>query len=448
MDNKTDKFLNGIRELLNIEIDEKVMKRAEKSLLDYVAVTVAGAAENKNRIAKFIKNGSVEKGKYKAVGVDGLFSLKDAVFLNGLNGHTLDFDDGTNAGIIHLGSPIFSCLLPLAQKHNIPLERFLRSAIIGYEASFTMAISAQPKLKQNGYHATPVCGILGIVTAICYMLGLDFKTYKEAFSTAAVSASGTLSVLDDGSQLKPYNVAKIAVLGLISVQMALAGYHGHPDILGSERGYLKLFTGSNETELQKPLLNGTWAIEKTYTKPYAACRYCHPSIGAAINLSKKYNLKPENIENIKSETYYWAVYKHDHTDIPCSASAKMSIPYGIAVGIINRTAGFMQYTEDAVKDERVLSLAKKVRVFENKTYTNQYPNTSSATVTITLKNGDVLTETVDFPKGEPENPLSEEEFFERFVGLFNYADKPKETAKDVYCNLCDSDKFNEMIKKL
>ena len=38
-------------------------------------------------------------------------SMNNAVFINGLNGHALDFDDGTNAGIIHLGSPIFSVLL-------------------------------------------------------------------------------------------------------------------------------------------------------------------------------------------------------------------------------------------------------------------------------------------------------------------------------------------------
>ena len=63
-------------------------------------------------------------GAFTAVGVKQKMGLKDAVFLNGLNGHALDFDDGTNTGIIHLGSPIFSVLLPLAQNMILHIKNF------------------------------------------------------------------------------------------------------------------------------------------------------------------------------------------------------------------------------------------------------------------------------------------------------------------------------------
>jgi 2-methylcitrate dehydratase PrpD len=69
--------------------------------------------------------------------------------------------------------------------------------------------------------------------------------------------------------------------------MAKAGFIGHHDVLGGGRGYLKMMTGSEDIELREPLLNGTYAIEKSYTKPYAACRYCHPAIEAAIKLGKQ-----------------------------------------------------------------------------------------------------------------------------------------------------------------
>lgn len=48
-----------------------------------------------------------ETGEFNTIGTGKRLSLKEAVFLNGLNAHALDFDDGTNSGIIHLGSPIF-----------------------------------------------------------------------------------------------------------------------------------------------------------------------------------------------------------------------------------------------------------------------------------------------------------------------------------------------------
>lgn len=50
-----------------------------------------------------------ESGEFNAIGTGKRLALKEVVFLNGLNAHALDFDDGTNSGIIHLGSPIFRC---------------------------------------------------------------------------------------------------------------------------------------------------------------------------------------------------------------------------------------------------------------------------------------------------------------------------------------------------
>ena len=95
-----------------------------------------------------------EDGDTSAIGIDRLISMEKAVFLNGLNAHMLDYDDGTNSGIIHLGSPVFSVLLPLARKYKVPVGKFVKSSILGYEASYTMAVSIQLQHKSLGYHAT------------------------------------------------------------------------------------------------------------------------------------------------------------------------------------------------------------------------------------------------------------------------------------------------------
>ena len=129
--------------------------------------------------------------------------MKDAVFLNGLNAHALDYDDGTNSGIIHLGSPVFSLLLPLAQRFKKSVGDVLRAAVVGYEASYTMAVSIQPKHKALGFHATGTCGMLGATLSAAYMLGFTDEERYQAFAVACVAASGMLKVLDDGSELKP-----------------------------------------------------------------------------------------------------------------------------------------------------------------------------------------------------------------------------------------------------
>lgn len=417
--NKSRSFFTAIDEVAKCEIPETVMARARRSLLDYLAVTCAGADFQKEKLQGYFSFAQPEEGSFKAIGTGKSLALKEAVFLNGLNGHALDFDDGTNSGIIHLGSPIFSLLLPLAQRYGTTIDQMLKAAIIGYEASYTMAVSIQPGHKALGYHATGTCGVLGATLAAAYMLGFTEEERFQAFATACVSASGMLKVLDDGSELKPYNVAKTALLSLTSLQLAKAGFKGHEDPLGGYRGFLKMMTGDENTPIKSTLLNGTYAIMKSYTKPYASCRYTHPPVEAAIHLRNQYGIIPEDVQQIKVETYDLAVKGHDHTDIIGAYSAKMSTPYSTAVALIYGRAGLQEFTKEILEDKNVQNLTSKVQVIADADLSHIFPSKQSAVVTITTKKG-VCSERVDFPKGEPENPLAEEEFRERYEALMAY----------------------------
>ncbi len=442
--NQSVELLREIDDLWHKEVPEEVMARAKQSLLDYLAVTCAGAEFQKDKLEKYYEFVQPEDGKYRAIGTGKDIALKEAVFLNGLNGHALDFDDGTNSGIIHLGSPIFSLLLPLSQRYGIDVNEILKAAVVGYEASYTMAVSIQPGHKAMGYHATGTCGTLGATIAASYMLGFSDEERFQAFAASCVAASGMLKVLDDGSELKPYNVAKTALLSLTSLQLAKAGFKGHPDPLGG-RGFLKMMTGKEDIELKPVLLNGTYAIMKSYTKPYASCRYTHPAVEAAIHLRD--NVKISDVEEIDVRTYDLAVSGHDHTEIPGSYSAKMSIPYATAAGLMYGRAGLQEFTEEAVKGDEIVALTKKIKVDADEKLSKVFPDIQAAIVTIKTKDGE-YTDRVDFPKGEPENPLTEQEFKDRYYGLMAYGGISPEVSERVYKAVYENVKAEELVKEL
>lgn len=429
--NISEHFFFEIDRIAKIEIPEGVIERTKHSLLDYLAVTCAGARFQKEQLHKYYDFAEPEEGLFKAIGTGKNLVLKEAVFLNGLNGHALDFDDGTNSGIIHLGSPIFALLLPLAQRHHISIGKLLKSAIIGYEASYTMAVSIQPKHKSLGFHATGTCGVIGATLAAAYMLGFSEKERFTAFATACVSATGMLKVLDDGSELKPYNVAKTAMLALSSLQLAKAGFKGHPDPLGGYRGFLKMMVGDENIALQPVLLNGTYAIMKSYTKPYASCRYTHPPVEAAINMGKEYSITAEDVLNIEVSTYDLAVSGHDHQIIKGAYSAKMSTPYSTAVALIYGKAGLQEFCEEVLSCEQVKTLTRKVKVSADDELSAIFPLKQSAIVTILTTKGK-YTKRVDFPKGEPENPMSEDEFRIRYENLMAYGGVKSDVYSSVY----------------
>lgn len=443
--NKSNEFLKMVDDVWKASVPDEVMARARRSLLDYLAVTCAGAEFQKDKWEKYWEFAQPEEGKFRAIGTGKDLVLKEAVFLNGLNGHALDFDDGTNSGIIHLGSPIFSLLLPLAQRYGKSVDEVLKAAVTGYEASYTMAVSIQPGHKAMGYHATGTCGTLGATIAASYMLGFTDEERFQAFASACVAASGMLKVLDDGSELKPYNVAKTALLALTSLQLGKSGFKGHADPLGG-RGFFRMMTGKEDVELKPALLNGTYAIMKSYTKPYASCRYTHPAVEAAIHLRP--SVKASDVEKIDIKTYDLAVSGHDHTEIPGSYSAKMSIPYATAAGLIYGKAGLQEFTEEAVKGEEIVALTKKVKVESDEALSAVFPGIQAAIVTIKTKDSE-YTDRVDFPKGEPENPLTDEEFRSRYDGLMEYADVLPSVSGEVYDTVYkENATIEELVKKL
>ena len=430
--NISKEFFQAIDQVAKKEISALVMARARRSLLDYLAVTCAGVAFQKEKLKGYFAFAEPEKGEFKAIGTGKSLALKEAVFLNGLNAHALDFDDGTNSGIIHLGSPIFSLLLPLAQRYGTSIEDLLKAVVIGYEASYTMAVSIQPKHKALGYHATGTCGMLGATLAAAYMLGFSEEERYQAFATACVAASGMLKVLDDCSELKPYNVAKTALLSLTSLQLAKSGFKGHNDPLGGYRGFLKMMSGDENTPLKSTLLNGTYAIMKSYTKPYASCRYTHPPVEAAIHLRNQHGIKPEDVQSIEVETYDLAVSGHDHTEVKGVYSAKMSTPYSVAVALAYGKAGLQEFGEEVLENEAIKALTQKVHVVADKALSEIFPDKQSAVLTIKTAKGN-FSERVDFPKGEPENPMTETEFWERYEALMSFG----EIKKDVYTAIYD-----------
>lgn len=446
--NISQEFFSAIDRVAKQTIPNEVMERARRSLLDYLAVTCAGARFQKKKIEGYFRFAEPEVGAFKAIGTGKNLALKEAVFLNGLNAHALDYDDGTNSGIIHLGSPIFSLLLPLAQRYDNCVDDVLRAAVIGYEASYTMAVSIQPKHKALGFHATGTCGMLGATLAVAYMLEFSDEERYQAFATACVAASGMLKVLDDGSELKPYNVAKTALLSLTSLQLTKAGFKGHPDPLGGYRGFLKMMSGDERTQLKPVLLNGTYAIVKSYTKPYASCRYTHSPVEAAIHLRNQYGIKAEDVESIKVETYNLAVSGHDHTDIQGSYSAKMSTPYSTAVALVYGKAGLQEFESQVLGNTTIQELTRKVHVSADEELSKIFPDKQSAIVTIITTKGDYK-ERVDFPKGEPENPLSEEEFESRYADLMSYGGVNENVYKNIYKQVKNQNsKVNDLIAYL
>ena len=208
-----------------------------------------------------------------------------------------------------------------------------------------------------------------------------------------------------------------------------------------------MMTGRDDVCLKPALLGGSYAVMKSYTKPYASCRYTHPAVEAAIRLRDR--VPVSDIESVSVRTYDLAVSGHDHTDIPGSYSAKMSIPYATAAGLIYGRAGLNEFSEAAVGGEEILALTKKISVCADEQLSAAFPGIQAAIVTVETKRGESYTERVDFPKGEPENPMTDKEFRERYDALMEYARVKGSASAAVYDGVFSANaKIDDLVKEL
>lgn len=384
------------------EIPYDVMKQARRVLLDYLGVLVGGR--------KYIEDKHPEL----------ITSSPSEAFLNGFAAHVLELDDGHRHGMIHLGASIVSAVLGVAKNGDLHSDKVLRGIVMGYETAVRCARAVQPGHKERGYHVSGTCGTIGSAMGIAFACGFSKEQIKSTLACAVSSAAGVLEIQEQASELKPYNVGRAAMAGVVAAQVGKLAMPGPDDILGGKRGFLAALTDTPKLEFLTDFSDDDYNIMGIYQKVHAACRHCHPAVDAILAVRDDIDLLPEQVNRIEVHTYKLAVGSHDHTEIKGISSAKLSTPYSVALAIVKGSAGYADYNEDNLNDYTISDLTGKVCVIEDDELTQRSPGVRGARVNIYLKNGQSFESSCYYPKGEPENPLSQQELEEKFRRLAMY----------------------------
>lgn len=421
----TDRFLLS---LFSMKAEDS--KMSKECLLDYLGVTLAGGKAYCDEIQQYLNNIEDSNNGASVICFGRKIEVSNAALVNGICAHAVELDDGHRIGMPHLEATIISALLAVAEKNSISSIDFCRGILVGYEAAIRLSCAIQPGHKLKGYHATGTCGTIGAAIGIAVAMHFDYEQMKSAFSAAVTSAAGLLEMIEGDSQMKPFNAGRAAMAGVTAAYIGMARFKAPEDALGGKRGFLRVMTDDPQMKYLTDFSDAKPMIEGIYRKPYAACRHCHPSIEAAMNIRLKDGFNINEVESVRVDTYKLAVSGHDHTEIKGVNSAKMSIPYSLAVALCTGKAGLDEFTDKFISNKDIQSITDKVSVSDVDELTVLCPQKRVAEVTVTTNNG-IFTKRVDYPKGEPENPLSRQELEDKFRGLAMYGGLTSEECDEV-----------------
>lgn len=413
--NLTDVFVDTLYALKEDEIPESARFMARKCLLEETGLIYAGAALQKEKLGKYLDNFSGSDAE--VFGLGRRASLQNAAFCNGISGHSFDFDDGHRYSTVHLASTVIPAVLAVAEKRGLSMQDVLRGIVIGYETAIRLGRCIQPSHRARGFHSSGTVGAVGAAMGVAAALDFDRDTMKSALAASLSSAAGINEMMENVSTMKPFNVGRACHDGITAALIAEAGFGGPYDPMYGNFGYLRGACDEfNEKWLSLDDYPG-YHIEGGYHKPYACCRHTHGAVYSACRAVQESGAALEKIESIEIQMYGQGVKGHTHTAVPGVVAAKMSTPYCIGLALVKGSIGIDSFTDEALHDDLILSLSEKVHIEPDDEMTKWVPDKRAARAIVTLADGSTFTYQADYAPGEPELPMTTEDFIEKFTNL-------------------------------
>lgn len=379
-----------------------------RMILDHLGGVVAGSAGEVSATVAQHVDALYGVGDVTAVGFGSRTAL-GAALINGTSAHGLETDDGYTPGSFHPTCVVLPAVFALAQSTHASASRILEAAAIGMEISCRIAAAGHPSTRRRGFHNTPVAGVFGAAAASAHLLGLDEEQTANALGIAGSHASGLFEFLGQSADVKRFHPGKAARDGIASAHLAATGLTGPTTILEGPDGFFAAYAGTHEGAWNADVLTDglgeDWVVFDTYIKPYPCCRHLHGAIDAAIAIAD--DLDPARISGVRIDTFRIAA-GHDSREVDTMMGAQLSVPFAVAVALRRRSVTLSDFQEDARRDPLTRELADVIEVFEEEAAEAAYPLAGRpAEVTVTLVDGQRFSHRVEYPYGEPTNPVTD-----------------------------------------
>jgi 2-methylcitrate dehydratase PrpD len=398
------------------DLPPEVVLQAKKCILDFLGVALVGSTTELASIVFDYFSEIDGKPEAMVLGKKRRVPAIHAALINGAFAHALELDDGHRWGGLHPGSPTIPAALAAAELSGALGKELIVATVAGYEITLRIGKAINPSHLLRGFHSTGTVGPFGAAAAAGRMFGLDSKKMIQALGLAGLQAAGLLQVMHEGGMAKAFHPGKAASAGLFSAQMAMKGATAPEHIFEGEKGFLRAMSDKTESKWLTEGLGTQFEMNKIYFKVHSACRHTHPSIDALLKILRENPLGPNRIERIRVETYPVALEFCGHKlgeGVPTSSDAKLSLRYSLALAALNGSCGIDAFNERELARPEVQRLAGRIELAASEKWGVLYPEKRGAAVSIWI-DGKVLESEVELARGEPENPISMEELFEKF----------------------------------
>lgn len=356
----------------------------------------------------------------------------DASFLNGHMIRAMDYNDiYWKADPCH-PSDLIAAPLALCESEGLSGKDLILATIIAYEIEMRLCEIGRPGVREYGWHHATLSAFAAPVAA-GRVLNL---TPEQMVSAIGISAARTFcpGAVTAGKLTNMKNTVDpwAGRMGAESALLARQGFSGPEHIIDGKEGLFAVFKHVHYKG-QPATFDGEGLIKDLPTSPKSHYRILdcgmksfpiealsHAPLTAMMKTVKEHNLKANEVKEIKVEVIARAadILGDPHKYRPDSKeTADHSLPYSLAVGLVDGMVTPLQFKEERVRDKALIPIMDKVKVVANEEFEALFPKFQPSRVTITMNDGNQHSTRVDVPKGDPRDPMTEDEIAVKFTAL-------------------------------
>jgi 2-methylcitrate dehydratase PrpD len=402
----TSELIAFVQDLDYASLPSEVIAHTRRCVLDLLGVAIAGSRTDMALVSTRFAPKHFAPGDATLIGSTFQLNEAGATWVNGICASALDLDDGHRRAAGHPGAAVIPTALAVAETAGATGREFLAAVVVGYEVGIRVSIAMRPDFRAGRY-STGIWGGFGSTAAAGKLLGFDNQAFQDALGVVGFHGPSPAGGAFMHESMVKETIGWAGVSGCSSALLALEGFTGPEDVLDRSGRY-------DIAKLMEDL-GQHYAIQGTYFKPYASCRWSHPAVDGALKLVQEEGLGLGEIEEIHVAGFQPVTMLVDYT--PATAvAAQYSLPFSVALALSRGRIGPKELNEANLQDPELLELAQRVVVSVDPELDRLFPEKTATRVTVHTRRGDFTT-TIEYPKGDPANPLSDSELAEKFRWL-------------------------------
>lgn len=337
----------------------------------------------------------------------GKSSPERAAFFNSAASRYLDFMDAYLAkGETNHPSDNFGAVLAAAESVGASGKELLTAFAVAYQVHARLSDVAPVRAK--GFDHTTQ-GAFAAAAAAAKALRLPADKIANAIAIAG-TANVALRVTRTGnlSHWKGLAYPHVSKEGTFAALLASRGITGPEEVFEGNKGFKDSIAGDFEIDWSKEDLE---RVTRTIIKKHNAEIHSQSALDAAQEIRQQEGFDATQIKEVRLDTFDVAYSiigggeEGDKQTIRTKEEADHSLPWMVAVVLLDGHLNPEQYDPQRIAAEDVQSLMKKVRIQPTDEFSDRFPDHMPADLEVELADGTVLRATKETYQGFHDNPL-------------------------------------------